>query len=84
MITRRDFLKYSAIATAATTMPFKWLGPREALAFQASMNLTKFTQQMREFLPAAFGGTGTIPLAAPDPVQPYVGWTSTTSSGAVH
>ena len=72
MITRRDFLKYSAIATAATTMPFKWLGPREALAFQASMNLTKFTQRMREFLPAAFGGTGDIPLAAPAGA-PYAG-----------
>ncbi|MEW5745476.1 MAG: multicopper oxidase domain-containing protein [Nitrospirota bacterium] len=58
MITRRQFLKYSAIAGAAATLPLGF-GVRPArAAFLGSPSLQKFAQQLR--------GIETIPVAASD------------------
>jgi len=57
MITRRDFLKYSAITGAAVALPLKF-GVGKAEAYNVSPGIAKFTDPMRIF------GVN-IPLATP-------------------
>ncbi|MBI5589721.1 MAG: multicopper oxidase domain-containing protein [Deltaproteobacteria bacterium] len=61
-MSRREFIKMSAGATAAlgmsTMLPWRF-GAREAMAFSNSIPLQKFIQHLRDFGPQ-------IPVAAPD------------------
>ena len=66
MITRRHFIKTSAMAAAAVAGSGILLTPRGAQAYAVSRRLRKFIDPMPEF------GAG-IPLAAPTPTQPYEG-----------
>ena len=66
MVSRREFLKLTAIAGASLAVPFKLLSDAEAVfAFSQSGNLKKFIQPLRQV------GTD-IKLAIPDAVNP--GW----------
>ena len=61
MLTRREFLKLSALAGAGLTLPVKWLSDTQpAFAFSQSANLRKFVTPLR-----GVGGAG-IPVATPD------------------
>ncbi|OPY84248.1 MAG: Spore coat protein A [Syntrophorhabdus sp. PtaU1.Bin153] len=74
-VTRREFLKYSAITGAAMSLPLKF-GVRAAQAYAVSMPLRKFIQPMPMFGARALGYPLTIPdipLAGLAPVQPYQG-----------
>ncbi len=68
MLSRREFLKLSAMAGASLALPMKWLaGAPPAFAFAQSGNLKKFIQPLR-----GIGGTTGIPVMQPDTVNP--GW----------
>jgi len=80
-ITRRKFLKYSAIAGAAAVLPWK-IAMREAYAQYGinSPNLQKFIQPLRSVGPAGvFNGTlqQSIPVGASDGSR---GWGATTAT----
>ncbi len=67
MLSRREFLKLSAMVGAGLALPTRWLAtPRRAFAASQSGALTKFVEPLR-----GIGGNG-IPLAQPDTVNP--GW----------
>ncbi len=67
MLSRRQFLKLSAIAGASVAVPWKLLSDaRPVQAFSQSTNLRKFIQPLR-----GVGGTG-IPVAQPD--SGFRGW----------
>ncbi|HEX7974865.1 MAG TPA: multicopper oxidase domain-containing protein [Anaerolineales bacterium] len=67
MISRRDFLKLSAMAGASLALPVEWLSSAPpAFAFSQSDKLQKFIQPLRMV------GSG-IPVAAPDSV-PQTWW----------
>jgi spore coat protein A len=69
MITRRQFIKLSALAAAGLAVPYGWLSsPTEALAFSQSGALKKFIQPMR-----VVGGSG-IPVMTSDPASSNPGW----------
>ncbi len=72
MISRRNFLKLSAIAGVGLVLPFEWLAnaPR-VLAFSQSDRLTKFNQALRKI---GGGGTGDIHLAVKDDPLSNPGW----------
>jgi spore coat protein A len=66
MVTRREFLRISAIAGASLALPWKWLSGASAVyAFSQSNNLKKFIQPLRNV-------GSSIPVAKPDSVNP--GW----------
>jgi spore coat protein A, manganese oxidase len=66
MVSRREFLKRSAIVGASLAVPFKWLSAAQAAyAYAQSGGLKKFIQPLRQI------GTD-IKLAVPDAVNP--GW----------
>ena len=68
MLSRRQFLKLSALAAASLAIPVEWLSsPTSALAFSQSDKLKKFIQPMR-----VVGGPGGIPVMEADSVNP--GW----------
>ena len=67
MVTRREFLKLSAMAGASLVLPVRWLSrPLRVQAAASSNALKKFIQPLRRC-----GGTG-IPVMQPDTVNP--GW----------
>ena len=67
MVTRRNFLKLSAMAGASLFLPARWLSrPLPAYAFSQSGRLKKFIQPLR-----GVGGAG-IPVMQADTVNP--GW----------
>jgi len=73
MVTRREFLKLSAIAGASMLLPLKWLSNAPSVfAFSQSDGLKKFIQPLRGV------GSG-IPVAQPDKTNP--GWWQ---SGVTH
>src|SRR4030042_3237380 len=82
-ITRRQFLKYSAIAGAATVLPWK-LAMREAYAQYGvnSPNLQKFIRPLR-----SIGGIAGVftPITAPDTQQaiPVAGSDGTRGWGSI-
>jgi spore coat protein A len=66
MLSRREFLKRTAIVGVSLTVPFKWLSDAPAaFAFSQSDNLQKFIQPLRLV-------KTDIKLAQPDTVNP--GW----------
>ncbi len=68
MISRRQFLRLSAVAAASLAIPFEWLSsPTSALAFSQSDRLKKFIQPMR-----VVGAPGGVPVMQPDSTNP--GW----------
>jgi spore coat protein A len=68
MISRRNFLKLSAIAGVGLVLPYQWLAnaPR-VLAFSQSDPLTKFSQKLRKF-------GSDIPLATKNDPLSNRGW----------